>query len=989
MRKTITNIVLFSVAIILYFIGWAGKYVFILNPLCMTISIGLFLYLWKEEPSLVPAAKKIAVKKTVVPVPGINPVMVGAKIAGVLVCVLLGQFFFSIRYDLFANLAYLCGIIQLALIFPGRAASQPDTPAKLQQKKDDNLKRLISLGGALAGLALLTVSYFAVKKGNAFLSGLLLLAGISLFGYFAAALEKTALPEKKPLSDNTWFNGAIMILLTASAFALRIWDLKSIPPGFSLDEGLVMPVSSGIRNGQPINIFIEDVVFQVASLYYYLVALLWKIVPPSLVTARGMSAVAGTLNVVFIYYMAREMFGSKRVALLSAFFLAFSYFHIIYSRTAWLWIFVPFMAAAAYYFYFKAEKTGRHIYFMLAGAVLGLNLYFYNAAKMVPASFVVYWAFMLVRSAETRALLLKNIKGIAVMVAAAVVVFVPLGLYVIGHYDTYTVRIRTQSFVANMTLPQILTIRIQNEFFKHAAEAFMMFTYKSSGYGYYNLPFKPLLDVVTGFFFTVGFALSAFRWRERKYFMLLAVFILSMSAAVFAGHPSDPNTQRAILSVLPLAIFAALGVEAVFSALRAFGFRYMWIVASAAWLLLSAYVVYDSVDTYFNKYKKDDNVRAEFHYIPSLATGYMNSDKECLYFVSPFFLGSNSFFVDSGVEMKYFDFSILEFDKWPQPAKKSFAFVTEAVYDGGINILKEYFPSVKIERHITDANVGDPKYFYRGFDPVNPKMAFISARVDSADLQALRTLTLRYSLNGTPSEQKINSAQVNVPEGAVNAQVSGLINVPKYGTYSFNGGTVFIDGSRVTAPVTLAAGLHRYKAVIASKPQAPASLEWECDGCGVPKGIIPSQYFVNSDKIFGLKGEYYIDGKKAAEQIDPVITHRGYFLSNRIKGDGWINKHLIIWTGKIRTENSPVLYELESENDSSMEIDGVTVFSRRAGQNTSRPYTGAPGWHRVRIKYDYSGVGVMAAKATVFRLLFKNTQDAAAAEVPYYDLQPY
>ena len=65
---------------------------------------------------------------------------------------------------------------------------------------------------------------------------------------------------------------------------------------------------------------------------------------------------------------------------------------------------------------------------------------------------------------------------------------------------------------------------------------------------------EPLLDLPISVFFTLGLILALLRFRQRSYFLLLV--LLAFSLAV--GISSDPNGNRAIISILPVMAFAAV-----------------------------------------------------------------------------------------------------------------------------------------------------------------------------------------------------------------------------------------------------------------------------------------------------------------------------------------------------------------------------------------------------------------------------------------------
>ncbi len=325
-------------------------------------------------------------------------------------------------------------------------------------------------------------------------------------------------------------------MLIIIALILRVYKISEIPDGYSLDEQLISAYAGRVFNNERIDIFIADVRFKVSILFYYLVAQIWKIFTVNLDYVRIFSAVAGTLNVLFVYLFSLELFKNKRIALLSAFFMTFSYYHLIYSRIAWLWIFVPTLASATFYFYLLGERTGKYIFFMISGLILGINLYFYNAAIMVPFIFVFYWIFLILRNSQTRNYILNNKKALFIFILSAVIVYIPLAIYIYKYPNAYFERIRGESFFSGQKLSNILNAGFLSWFFTHAKDTIFMFIYKSSKYGYYNYPLKPLLDYVSGFLYILGFAWVVYNFKSKNHFLLLIIFLISLCPAFFSKH---------------------------------------------------------------------------------------------------------------------------------------------------------------------------------------------------------------------------------------------------------------------------------------------------------------------------------------------------------------------------------------------------------------------------------------------------------------------
>jgi hypothetical protein len=129
---------------------------------------------------------------------------------------------------------------------------------------------------------------------------------------------------------------ALALIVLLAAF-LRFYQLDLIPVGLSGDEGADGLGARRILSGEALPLFItED--FGEEPMHTYLVALSFAVWGTRLWAIRFVSAVVGLITIPVIFWLAKELFppdegGSARlIPILSAFWLATSYWHIIYSR---------------------------------------------------------------------------------------------------------------------------------------------------------------------------------------------------------------------------------------------------------------------------------------------------------------------------------------------------------------------------------------------------------------------------------------------------------------------------------------------------------------------------------------------------------------------------------------------------------------------------------------------------------------------------------
>lgn len=152
----------------------------------------------------------------------------------------------------------------------------------------------------------------------------------------------------------------------------------------------------------------------------YLSAILTKLFDGSIYTLRIISVVSGSLTVCFLYLLGKALYG-RTIGALSAFLLAFSSFHTVYSRVLMLEaITLLFIVAFLYFFWLAYFGDGGMRYIILAGIMLGLSFYTkYITILLVPALFLtIFWV-----KRKWRCLIEKEV---IIIVSIAFLLFLPL-----------------------------------------------------------------------------------------------------------------------------------------------------------------------------------------------------------------------------------------------------------------------------------------------------------------------------------------------------------------------------------------------------------------------------------------------------------------------------------------------------------------------------------------------------------------------------------
>ena len=172
----------------------------------------------------------------------------------------------------------------------------------------------------------------------------------------------------------------LTIIVTLGAI-LRYIVVKNI--SFLGDEMVHGPHAINIWGSGLISTLVES------PTWFYLTDIAHKIFGVTIFSARFLSFFYGTLTILLIYLLAKQVF-NKKVALLSAAFLSVSAYHIRYSLIEMDISLTFFLLFAAYTFikYFKENKT---YYLYLTGLLLGTGVLIKTITAFFVPIFILFY----------------------------------------------------------------------------------------------------------------------------------------------------------------------------------------------------------------------------------------------------------------------------------------------------------------------------------------------------------------------------------------------------------------------------------------------------------------------------------------------------------------------------------------------------------------------------------------------------------------------
>ena len=202
-------------------------------------------------------------------------------------------------------------------------------------------------------------------------------------------------------------------LIIAFALILRLWRLN-LPKGYIFDEVYYAKnANSLIRNGVELNSQGQAEFIVHPPLGKWLIGIGIKIFGNNEFGWRISAAVIGTLSVVLIYFITKELFNSIFLSNIAAALMALDGLALVMSRVALLDIFLMFFILLAFYFLVKN-------YLWLSGIAIGLA-----AATKWSAIFLIPFFILLTLN-------YLQIEPIKLLKRAAQFIFLPSLIYLIS-----------------------------------------------------------------------------------------------------------------------------------------------------------------------------------------------------------------------------------------------------------------------------------------------------------------------------------------------------------------------------------------------------------------------------------------------------------------------------------------------------------------------------------------------------------------------------
>jgi hypothetical protein len=355
-------------------------------------------------------------------------------------------------------------------------------------------------------------------------------------------------PQSSKLIIRHW---SFVIALPLFTWGLRLCCLETVPPGWRDDELINIHALSGELLAGRFPLY-----FTGASghepLYHYLLAGVHAVLGFNVLSGHFLSIALGTLTVALAFSLTCRLFG-RATAAVASLALTISFWSLMYSRTAIRHISLPPLVLATFYVFWRSftnrSRTSNtctalrmqcrciksHI---LLGFMLGVSLYTYPAARLLPVLFILFAIYL---ALFHRAWFNRHWRGFLLALAVMVVLALPLGIAIAqGRTEAAAQGIGADARLDELAAP-LRELQAGNPclLLESTWTTLGMFNITGDPEWLYNIPGRPVFNLLGGALLWAGVALCLYRWRQPRYFFLLLWLGLGLSPAFVSTPPAS------------------------------------------------------------------------------------------------------------------------------------------------------------------------------------------------------------------------------------------------------------------------------------------------------------------------------------------------------------------------------------------------------------------------------------------------------------------
>ena len=755
--------------------------------------------------------------------------------------------------------------------------------------------------------------------------------------------------------------------------AVRLYNLDEFPPGLWFDEADNILQAQHILN-EPSTVGAFSAFTNLPTAFLVPIALVVKLAGVSITSARLVAAAFGLAGIVAMFLMMRHM-GGTLFGLIAAFLTAAMRWDINWSRIGMHGVTMTFFTAITAWLTYRALRSERIADFALAGAAMGLGMWFYTPFRLFPLvmGIVALHALIFTRTARRR--LLINFGALALF---AVFVSLPVLQFAATQPEEFFRRSSDVSIFAHVPEGEAASA-VRNNLLRHLR----MFHFEGDPNGRHNIPGEPMLDTLSGLLMLAGLAVVAFRWRNAAMFALPFWVLIMIIPGTLSIPWESPQSLRSIAVIPAVIALITLAVGGIWQSGRALNLPIARYIAPIAASALLAVIAYANINAYFGEQANHPAVYSAFSTSDTLMArdsadqirrGYNPMVSRQFKFSSTADLFGSGFYRETIAAPANIPLS-------PNQVWRGAAIYLEPRESGFYDTLMAYYPTADF-REVRAPSGGEALYY--------------AAYVSDAELRAAQGLVeRRTTADGEVSEriksdtQSVWMLEAGPDDTPFDVEWRGALHITRPGEYTLalesdSDASVLLDGVPLLSQdnpqvkIEPAVGLHalEVRAHVADNNGAlrllwqPPPLEQDEDGGNdereseaklQPLAPIPIEHLYNGDvRPIGLAGRFFVGGDAATlDELGDAVPD-AMQLTAGIGGAFWYNAvvdapYAAVWDGSLAVSESG-LYRFRFggiHGNMRVLMDGETLIDTRGDREVELELSA--GEHRIRLEYEHGG----------------------------------
>jgi 4-amino-4-deoxy-L-arabinose transferase-like glycosyltransferase len=373
-------------------------------------------------------------------------------------------------------------------------------------------------------------------------------------------------PDWKQFLENIKRNRVELIIVSCLLLVglfFRIYIISDHPFPWSGDEASVGIEGERIISGE-VTDFFESGWSGQPNWSFVPTALSLTIFGRNFFAIRLVSVLEGTLAILWLYLLARELFGRSIATLAAGFLVAYSC-HLQFSRIGVNNIIDSMEVCFVLWLTVRAIRKGQVSDYVWAGLAGGLAFYTYVGSRLVLALAIFLLLYTVIRQ---RGYFRTHFLHLGVFLFSAILAITPLADYFIHHPDIFMTRLGQENIFTNHWLVNEANrtgVSITSILWKQFTDTILVYISQPAIGNFFNSS-QPYLSVLGSIFFVFGMAYALVKISEPRMILILFWFW----SVVFLGGVltlSPPANTRLLMTSPVVAILLVLGITQFFGTL--------------------------------------------------------------------------------------------------------------------------------------------------------------------------------------------------------------------------------------------------------------------------------------------------------------------------------------------------------------------------------------------------------------------------------------